>query len=114
MKEKVKEFIWSFINNEENGSIEFTKENTAKLQKYIEQGFEINSIVSSIKNKEKNIYKSGLGAILYLAQLEFNIEFEWDCIGTYDSPGYDMSDYAWACILPTGELYFDSWSQERC
>jgi len=111
-KEEIRDFIWSFINpnNEECGWIKFNEENTEKLQKYKNEGYIFND--DSFETKDKSIYECGLRAILHLAELEFNVQFEYDDVGGFDSPGYDIECYAWACITKDGELYFDSTIKE--
>lgn len=78
----IKEEIFSFVY-EDDGSI---FENDLEL-------YSIADVVGYVANK-------------------YGVNIEIECIGGFDSPGYDVCCYAWAGIID-GELYFDGLQQER-
>lgn len=43
---------------------------------------------------------------------KFNCNIELKKVGSFDSPGYDLTCYAWAGIIDN-ELYFDTLAKER-
>ena len=111
-KEKISKFIWSFLPNydfEGTAWIEFTDENTEKLQKYKDEGYTFEDDACIYKDGE--YIEDGLEGIIHLAEKEFGVNIEFTCVGDYTSCGYDMFCYAWACIID-GELYFDSATKE--
>ena len=83
MIEEIKSYIWSFCTDKDTHS--FTNE-----------GKEIN----------------GIEDVINLAEEKFNVEIEFREVGDFTSCGYDMFCYSWACIMPNGELYFDSCCHE--
>ena len=82
--EEVREFIWSFIN-EDNGQIK-----------------------EEIQNK-MDIYD--IRKVIEITNEKFGINIEVEGIGNFDSPGYAMTCYAWAGIIED-ELYFDCLTEE--
>ena len=79
MLEEIKNYIWSFCVDEDTHS--FT-------------------------NEEKEI--DDIGDVIKLAEEKFNVIIKLKRVGDYNSCGYDMTCYAWACIMSNGEIYFDS------
>lgn len=106
---EVKDFVDSFLSEEECRLVDFQlNEDELKLLGY--ESDDGGWTVFNINNEDE--YVEGIEGLLKLAELKFGINIEFDNVGGFDSPGYDVDCYAWASVVD-GELYFDTVQHER-
>lgn len=58
----------------------------------------IDAEIKRIINEEEDSPTEFLGVIVEKVKAQFNTDCTYDCIGGFDSPGYDITCYAFAYI----------------